>query len=79
MDPRTERADVLMRTSGTSGAASREAAELTRDLDRFKRELRAAGLRESTIHSYLMGSTLFVRWLAGDYTPGPGRAGRVVA
>jgi len=46
------------------------------ELDRFKRDLRAAGLRESTVHSYLMGSRLFVRWLAGDYAPGPGRAQR---
>lgn len=44
--------------------------------DKLCKQLRAAGLRESTIHSYLMGSTLFVRWLAGDYVPGPGRTER---
>ncbi|MDQ3648109.1 MAG: hypothetical protein M3433_05925 [Actinomycetota bacterium] len=43
-------------------------------LDAFKGELRAAGLREATIHSYLVGSSRFVRWLAGEYVPGPGRA-----
>ena len=45
------------------------ASELAGELDRFKEDLRAAGLRASTIHQYLTGSTLFVRWLAGDYEP----------
>lgn len=48
-------------------------ADLHDELQRFKAELRAAGLRESTVFSYLNGSTLFVRWLSGDYAPGPGR------
>ena len=48
--------------------------DLRGELQRFKAELRAGGLRESTIHSYLMGSSLFVRWLTGDYVPGTGRA-----
>lgn len=43
--------------------------ELRGELDRFKVELRAAGLRESTVHSYLVGSRLFVRWLDDDYVP----------
>lgn len=51
--------------------------ELRTELDRFKMELRAAGLRESTVHAYLLGSSLFVRWLAGEYFPGPPRADRV--
>ena len=50
------------------------AAALRVELDRFKADLRAAGLRESTIRAYLLGSSLFVRWLAGDYVPGPRRA-----
>ena len=50
--------------------------ELRGKLDRFKVELRAAGLKEATVHSYLMGSSLFVRWLAGEYVPGLGRADR---
>ena len=33
-------------------------SELRVELERFKRELQAGGLRESTVHSYLMGSTL---------------------
>ncbi len=51
--------------------------ELRGELDRFRADLCAAGLREATVHSYLMGSSLFVRWLAGDYVPGPGRAERL--
>jgi len=49
------------------------------ELARFKADLREGGLRESTVHSYLMGSSLFVRWLAGEYVPGPGRAGSAEA
>lgn len=43
--------------------------ELQAELERFKEELRAAGLRESTVFSYMNGSSMFVRWLAGDYMP----------
>ena len=39
------------------------------ELVRFGAALRAAGLRASTIHAYLLGASLFVRWLAGDYVP----------
>jgi hypothetical protein len=52
------------------------AGELGGELDRFRTALRAAGLREATVHSYMMASSLFVRWLAGEYVPGPGRAAR---
>ncbi len=48
--------------------------ELRAELKRFRYALRTAGLKEATVHHYLMGSTLFVRWLAGDYVPGPGRS-----
>ena len=73
------------------GAASRAAAEpgtaarsrfecsapldLSLELDGFRADLRAAGLRESTIHAYLGGSSLFVRWLSGDYVPRGPRSG----
>lgn len=43
--------------------------DLRAELERFRVELRAAGLRESTVYSYLSGSALFVRWLAGEYVP----------
>jgi hypothetical protein len=45
------------------------AAELQGELDRFKARLGAGGLSRSTISAYLLGSSLFVRWLAGDYVP----------
>lgn len=51
--------------------------ELELKLDSFKAELRAAGLRESTIHAYLLGALLFVRWLLGDYVPRARRCGQV--
>lgn len=56
--------------------SSSQAAALRDELEQFKGDLRAGGLRESTIHSYLSGATLFVRWLAGEYKPsGSGRQG----
>lgn len=64
----------LPRADATPSHARRlDVGELARELDRFKGALRAAGLRESTINAYLLGATLFVRWLAGDYAPGPRR------
>ena len=45
------------------------AAELQSELQRFKARLGAGGLSRSTISAYLLGSSLFVRWLAGDYVP----------
>lgn len=45
-------------------------SELTDELERFKCDLRAGGLRESTIYNYLTGANLFVKWLAGEYQPG---------
>lgn len=49
------------------------ASQLQAELARYKHALRAAGLREATIHNYLTGSSRFVRWLAGEYAPGAGR------
>lgn len=44
-------------------------AELDRELDRFEAELRAAGLAENSVRTYVDRSRYFVRWLAGDYAP----------
>ena len=44
-------------------------AELKRKLDEFEQELRDAGLAENSIRTYVDRSAIFVRWLAGDYTP----------
>ena len=43
--------------------------KLRLELDRFEGELRAKGLEESTIRTYVDRSAIFVRWLAGDYHP----------
>ncbi len=43
--------------------------ELRRELARFESELRIAGLKESSITTYVDRSGRFVSWLAGDYTP----------
>jgi hypothetical protein len=43
--------------------------ELRRELARFESELRRAGLKESSITTYVDRSGRFVSWLAGDYTP----------
>ena len=61
---------------GCSSAPPLEHAEVRDELGRFEAELRTAGLRESTIRAYLLGSSLFARWLAGEYAPGPRRAER---
>jgi hypothetical protein len=44
-------------------------AELERELDRFERELRAAELAEASVRTYVDRSRMFIRWLAGEYTP----------
>ena len=43
--------------------------ELKRELRRFERDLRAAGLRPTSVATYVGRSEIFVRWLAG-YVPG---------
>ncbi len=43
--------------------------DLRKKLDEFEAELRAAGLRESSVETYTKGPRSFLRWLTGDYTP----------
>jgi hypothetical protein len=43
--------------------------ELRRELGRFETELRRAGLKESSITTYVDRSGRFVSWLAGEYAP----------
>jgi len=43
--------------------------ELRAELARFERELRAAGLKESSILTYVDRSGRFLKWLDGDYHP----------
>lgn len=44
--------------------------ELRKKLDEFEAELRAAGLRENSVETYVQRSATFMRWLEGDYKPG---------
>lgn len=41
--------------------------ELKDELERFEQEARAAGLRETSVRTYVDRSRIFVRWLAGDF------------
>ena len=43
--------------------------ELRREFERFRIVLQSAGLRSSTMETYVGRSTTFVDWLAGDYQP----------
>lgn len=43
--------------------------ELREELARFETELTRAGLRPASVRTYVDRSDVFVRWLAGDYTP----------
>jgi hypothetical protein len=44
-------------------------SELNAELLRFERELRGAGLKDSSITTYVDRTARFLRWLAGDYRP----------
>jgi hypothetical protein len=51
------------------------ADELDSKLQLFETELRAAGLADSSVNTYVERSRTFVRWLRGEYTPrGPNNA-----
>jgi hypothetical protein len=41
--------------------------DLERELERFEADARRAGLKETTVRTYVDRSQIFVRWLAGDY------------
>ena len=43
--------------------------ELRRELVRFEVELRGAGLKDSSVTTYVDRSGRFISWLAGNYTP----------
>ena len=44
-------------------------SDLKRELAAFERELRAVGLADSSVRTYVSRSATFLRWLDGDYTP----------
>lgn len=43
--------------------------ELRSELSRFQHELRAAELKESSVHTYVDRTERFIRWLDGKYQP----------
>jgi hypothetical protein len=47
--------------------------ELRAELARFEEELRAKGLRPSSVQTYVDRSGRFLRWLVGEYQPWGGR------
>lgn len=50
-------------------AKSWTANELMKEIGRFEAELRAAGKKDQTIHTYIDRAQRFVRWLDGAYDP----------
>jgi hypothetical protein len=56
---------VMGRARGTQWTSQ----ELWAALEEFERELEAAGLRANSIETYVGRTTIFLRWLDGDYTP----------
>jgi hypothetical protein len=53
---------------GSRGAASIE--DLVADHRAYEAELRAARLRDKAVHTYLIHSDQFIRWLNDDFEPG---------
>jgi len=53
----------------TARRGSWTVAELHEALEEFEAELRAAGLVDSSVRTYVDRSRYFVRWLDGDYHP----------
>jgi hypothetical protein len=51
------------------GGSQWTSEELWRELEEFRRQLQAAGLRPSSIQTYVGRATTFLRWLDGDYRP----------
>jgi hypothetical protein len=43
--------------------------ELQEELREFERQLRDAGLRDSSVHTYVDRTGRFLRWLVGEYEP----------
>lgn len=43
--------------------------ELRLELKKFEAELRAAGLKDSSVETYVDRTARFLKWLDGDYHP----------
>jgi hypothetical protein len=55
---------------GTAAGGQRYSpAELRAELRRFEHQLRAAGLKETSVTTYVDRTSRFLKWLEGDYQP----------
>lgn len=63
------RPDVTGSQPPASSGQSYSTPELRRELRRFERELREAGLADNSVKTYVDRTTRFLRWLEGDYHP----------
>jgi hypothetical protein len=52
-----------------AGSQSYSPAELRAELRRFEHQLRAAGLKETSVTTYVDRTGRFLKWLEGDYQP----------
>lgn len=50
-------------------------SQLREELARYEAELENAGLADATIHTYIERAERFIRWLEGEYRPGPRDSG----
>ena len=53
----------------TAGGHRYSPAELRAELRRFEHQLRAAGLKETSVTTYVDRTSRFLKWLEGDYQP----------
>jgi hypothetical protein len=71
--PRTGAAAVSTFAPGPhatpSGGHRYSSAELHAELRRFEHQLRAAGLKETSVTTYIDRTSRFLKWLEGDYQP----------
>ncbi len=56
-------------TQLTNGGEAFTVAKLRDLLGEFEDELRQAGLKDSSVSTYVGRSETFIRWLEGDYQP----------
>lgn len=66
LDPQPDAAWAQMSADATSGWTT---ADLEHELSRFEQVLTDAGLRKTSIDTYVGRASIFLRWLRGDYEP----------
>jgi hypothetical protein len=71
--PRTNVAAISTLAPGppvtAAGGQRYSPAELRAELRRFEHQLRAAGLKETSVTTYIDRTSRFLKWLEGDYQP----------